>query len=254
MAEELLFTKIVDKSALTHGITIPVAYQKALFDKLGFFLRRGEARPITIQIGGYLFDDATLANEAFDEIKYPNRADIVQIRYGANSLLARRLRELFGSTSELLDEIYTHRQKAKTSLIIPEDKREYIIIYAGNGTIRFDCVTRNNENHNVRTIDFGEEAPQRKETVAIGFKRNANVIERTKQRARGICQLCGRKAPFNDKQGNPYLEVHHIIWLSRGGADKLSNTAALCPNCHAKMHIVDDDKDIALLLERAKIE
>jgi len=80
------------------------------------------------------------------------------------------------------------------------------------------------------------------------------VIERTKQRARGICQLCGRKAPFNDKQGNPYLEVHHIIWLSRGGADKLSNTAALCPNCHAKMHIVDDDKDIALLLERAKIE
>jgi len=130
MAEELLFTKIVDKSALTHGITIPVAYQKALFDKLGFFLRRGEARPITIQIGGYLFDDATLANEAFDEIKYPNRADIVQIRYGANSLLARKLRELFGSTSELLDEIYTHRQTAKTSLIIPEDKREYIIIYA----------------------------------------------------------------------------------------------------------------------------
>ncbi len=40
MAEELLFTKIVDKSALTHGITIPVAYQKALFDKLGFFLRK----------------------------------------------------------------------------------------------------------------------------------------------------------------------------------------------------------------------
>ena len=72
MAEELLFTKIVDKSALTHGITIPVAYQKALLINLAF--SSGEARrPITIQIGGYLFDDATLANEAFDEIKYPNR-------------------------------------------------------------------------------------------------------------------------------------------------------------------------------------
>lgn len=68
-----------------------------------------------------------------------------------------------------------------------------------------------------------------------------------KLRAKGICQLCEKPAPFNDKNGNPYLECHHIIWLSEGGADELRNTVALCPNCHKKMHIVNDDEDVKKL-------
>lgn len=68
-----------------------------------------------------------------------------------------------------------------------------------------------------------------------------------KRRAKGICQLCEKPAPFNDKNGNPYLECHHIIWLSEGGADELRNTVALCPNCHKKMHIVNDDEDVKKL-------
>lgn len=52
---------------------------------------------------------------------------------------------------------------------------------------------------------------------------------------------------FYDKNGNPYLECHHIIWLSEGGADDLQNTAALCPNCHKKMHIVNDEMDLQKL-------
>jgi len=45
----------------------------------------------------------------------------------------------------------------------------------------------------------------------------------------------------------PYLEVHHIIWLSKGGDDDIDNTVALCPNCHKKMHILNLDKDIEYL-------
>ncbi|GAA0237082.1 HNH endonuclease [Metaclostridioides mangenotii] len=43
-----------------------------------------------------------------------------------------------------------------------------------------------------------------------------------------------------------YLEVqvHHIIWLSKGGNDDIDNTVALCPNCHKKMHILNLDKDL----------
>ena len=44
------------------------------------------------------------------------------------------------------------------------------------------------------------------------------------------------RAPFNDKKGRPFLESHHIRWLSEGGADSIDNVAALCPNCHRKMH------------------
>ncbi|MCD8189512.1 MAG: HNH endonuclease [Clostridiales bacterium] len=49
------------------------------------------------------------------------------------------------------------------------------------------------------------------------------------------------------KNGEPYLEVHHVVWLSRGGADSLDNTVALCPNCHARVHILDAQEDIEQL-------
>ena len=58
-----------------------------------------------------------------------------------------------------------------------------------------------------------------------------------------MCQLCGNAAPFNNKKGEPFLEVHHIEWLARGGDDSIKNAVALCPNCHRQMHILDRAKD-----------
>jgi 5-methylcytosine-specific restriction protein A len=79
------------------------------------------------------------------------------------------------------------------------------------------------------------------------YIRNAYVSELAKRRASGFCQLCKNKAPFKDAQDLPYLETHHVIWLSQGGPDTIENTVALCPNCHRKMHIVNSDEDIKRL-------
>lgn len=84
------------------------------------------------------------------------------------------------------------------------------------------------------------------------YERNPYVIEYTKRRARGICQLCGNPAPFMDKNGLPFLETHHIEWLSNGGEDTIENTVALCPNCHRKMHIVGSDQDKDLLMRKIR--
>ena len=78
------------------------------------------------------------------------------------------------------------------------------------------------------------------------------VAAYTKIRAAGICQLCGQPAPFKDKDGEPFLENHHLVWLSRGGTDTIDNTVALCPNCHRKMHILDLQEDIDKLIRIAK--
>ena len=91
-----------------------------------------------------------------------------------------------------------------------------------------------------------QKAAQRDVTSSV-YVRNPYVAEYAKRRAKGICQLCGQPAPFCDQKGRPYLESHHIEWLSQGGADTTSNTAALCPNCHKKMHIVNDPKDVQKL-------
>lgn len=83
------------------------------------------------------------------------------------------------------------------------------------------------------------------------FIRDPAVTEYVKRRANGRCDLCGEKAPFVDVQGRPYLECHHISWLANGGSDTVDNACALCPNCHRKMHIADDPKDVKFLAAAA---
>lgn len=82
------------------------------------------------------------------------------------------------------------------------------------------------------------------------YTRNPYVSEHAKRRAKGICQLCLQPAPFQAKSGDPFLETHHIQWLSKGGEDSIKNTVALCPNCHRKMHLLNLDIDRSLLGKR----
>ena len=86
--------------------------------------------------------------------------------------------------------------------------------------------------------------------TSVQYERDQYVAEYTKTRANGVCDLCGKSAPFSTKDGSPYLESHHIEWLSRGGEDSLNNTVALCPNCHRKMHVVDADEDKNILFSK----
>ena len=51
---------------------------------------------------------------------------------------------------------------------------------------------------------------------------------------------------------NPYLESHHVKWLSKGGEDEVKNIVALCPNCHKRMHILNKKEDVKLLKNIAK--
>ena len=63
-------------------------------------------------------------------------------------------------------------------------------------------------------------------------------------RANGICECCGIPAPFEDKNGQPFLEVHHIQKLSDNGLDSPENVAAITPNCHRRIHFGADGKKI----------
>ena len=82
------------------------------------------------------------------------------------------------------------------------------------------------------------------------YSRDPWVAENAKRVAAGLCQLCNQKAPFTNSKGDPYLEAHHIVWVSKGGHDTVENTVALCPNCHRKMHVVNDPKDVEILQNR----
>ncbi|MPN23951.1 hypothetical protein SDC9_171344 [bioreactor metagenome] len=83
------------------------------------------------------------------------------------------------------------------------------------------------------------------------FIRDPYISEYAKRRANGKCQLCNSSAPFKTTQGDPYLECHHIDWVSKGGSDTIDNTVALCPNCHRRMHVLDLESDNQILRNEA---
>jgi 5-methylcytosine-specific restriction protein A len=50
------------------------------------------------------------------------------------------------------------------------------------------------------------------------YKRNPDVVAHVLERANGVCEGCGKPAPFNRaSDSTPYLEVHHKLPLSQGG-------------------------------------
>jgi 5-methylcytosine-specific restriction protein A len=82
-----------------------------------------------------------------------------------------------------------------------------------------------------------KEPPQRVTTQVYRYARSSLVVAERLFRANGKCDECKKPAPFNRKKnGAPYLEVHHIQPLSKGGLDEIENTIAVCPNCHCKIH------------------
>lgn len=103
-----------------------------------------------------------------------------------------------------------------------------------------------------RAKQFGAKKVGSRNTVVKIYERNPYVAEYAKRRAKGICELCEQEVPFLNKKGEPYLETHHIEWLSNGGEDTVENTVALCPNCHRKMHVVESEEDIKRLKQIVK--
>jgi 5-methylcytosine-specific restriction protein A len=83
----------------------------------------------------------------------------------------------------------------------------------------------------------GTANPERTGTDGSGaYARDPAVVAWVLDHAEGVCELCGHDAPFERSSGLPYLETHHVIPLANDGPDTIQNVAALCPNCHRRMH------------------
>lgn len=103
-----------------------------------------------------------------------------------------------------------------------------------------------------KKINQTEEKEYVKSVVLRQFLRSEQIREYAKVRAKGQCELCENPAPFNDKYGRPFLETHHIIYLSKGGKDTIDNVAAICPNCHRRIHNLRLTSDVDKLLSIRK--
>lgn len=98
----------------------------------------------------------------------------------------------------------------------------------------------------------GQPAPPKTKASSSRFIRDPNVIAWVLVKAAGHCEVCGDAAPFLRADGEPFLEVHHVRFLSQGGPDTTDNAVACCPNCHRRFHH-DPERDTLRLRVIASI-
>ncbi len=68
------------------------------------------------------------------------------------------------------------------------------------------------------------------------YRRSQAVKLYVLRRANGVCEACKQPAPFETAKGSPYLEPHHMRRVADGGPDHPRWVAAVCPNCHRRVH------------------
>lgn len=71
----------------------------------------------------------------------------------------------------------------------------------------------------------------------LNLKRSQKIAREIRDLYEGKCQICGFD-PLSE-YGFHLCEVHHIIWLCRGGEDEPSNLCSICPNHHRAIHVGD---------------
>lgn len=99
----------------------------------------------------------------------------------------------------------------------------------------------------------GQVNPKKQQSMQTIYERDPLIKAWVIQNANGICELCNQQGPFKDKSGQYFLEGHHVVYLSQGGEDTITNAVALCPNCHKKCHHAQDTETVREEL-RNKVE
>jgi 5-methylcytosine-specific restriction protein A len=92
----------------------------------------------------------------------------------------------------------------------------------------------------IRALQVSSMKVASEERIRNVYQRNEAVKIYVLRRSRGICEGCEQPAPFKRLDGRYYLEAHHIRRISDFGPDHPRWVAALCPNCHRRVHSGDD--------------
>ena len=95
----------------------------------------------------------------------------------------------------------------------------------------------------LRDAPLGILSPKQTSATVMRISRAMSVKKWVEARSQGICEGCGKPAPFRNAKGEPFLEVHHVKHLVDGGTDRTSNAVALCPNCHRRCHHSNDKNE-----------
>ena len=227
-------------------------------------IQRGESKEIFLVIEGFTFK-AKLVNQSFNEGKYLDHKDILQIRYNTQSDIAIKLRSNFITSYNYLGEKRNSQvDNQKKYIRIPKEKKEYLAVYTTEyeDTYLMECIT-DKDNLIAKSI-FTKESEQEYETglnynaidqhAAIHMVQQMTKIRRL-NKAIGEnlkllydykCQLCGEN--FGKRFDTNIVEAHHINPFVVSLNNDSSNQIIICPNHHSVIHKAEPVLDKSKLI------
>ncbi|MFH0774203.1 MAG: HNH endonuclease [bacterium] len=119
-----------------------------------------------------------------------------------------------------------------------DDQLITFLDYSGHYTLRgIDLLEA--EKQEIKTIDISKEQPEKREYIVETYVRNVLWAIKAKEVFGKYCLYNKCSNTFLLENGTPYIEVHHIIPLCKGGEDGLWNLSVLCAHHHRMAHYAD---------------
>jgi predicted HNH restriction endonuclease len=124
--------------------------------------------------------------------------------------------------------------------------------YTLTQTDLLDCEKKDLNGLNISTY---KDKPDKKEYLIETYARSPRWVKQAKEVFGCHCLLDNCQNTFKKPNGEPYIEVHHIIPLYQGGEDGIWNLSVLCAHHHRMAHFSakkNKDNIQSTLLEAVK--
>ena len=239
----------VDLSLLTNGFHIQTEFHQLVYALPGGALHHGESREIKVLIDGEEFT-TKLYNIGFDQNKYPDHPDLLQVRYSPGSPIARKLQSVFAEDYRYL---MASRELAgpRKQIRLPNDNHDEIVFLgtAMPNVFILDCISSEErkkaatEIRQMSELDF-ENAFEAREDANAGI-REISGIRRIRQLDRSIGDSLKRLYDFRcqmtgERIGSEYdvlvVEAHHIVPFTLSMNNDTSNIIIVSPDYHRIIH------------------
>lgn len=248
-----IMQKIVDWSLLNDGMTIPVSACVLLkaWDKS--ILKHGVSKDIKVLIDGNLYD-AKLKNQNFKQNNWIGHKDVIQIRYGRQSALAVKLRNVFQTS---YDYLFAQKQllgKSKRQIPLPDDIHEYIRLYltTSRDVLCMECCVNTEYQQLANTLktipeeiyEIGDDEKffmtdntasiVQKELLVKYRKIDRNIIRMLKEFYDYRDEISGEK--IGERYGDSVVEAHHIDYFTKSQNNDSTNIIIISPSYHRIIH------------------
>ena len=242
------YKKEIDWSALHFGVTIPVSLQNVLYENIKIKLNKGQSKKIKLIVEGEEYE-VVLTNFNYNETKYQTPKELVQIRWAENSEIAQKLRNIFYSSYSYLSVEREKLENKKKQLSVPEETREYLVIYSTDfdDVFSVECITNNeiqetkaaihgyNELEIEQILQTQDDSSiiQKLKTIKIR-KLDKTIGDNLKLIYDYKCQICGLYV--GESYDAKVIHTHHIEYFSVSLNNNADNIMVICPNHHSIIH------------------